>query len=576
MQPHEYIKEYYDEAVLPGGWRYSIPETLKMVSLYYSGKYKTGQYDDKNFRKFFYNITKPSCDIAVKFIDLDSKDVRLIPERSGDEWYTWLFERQLKEWMDQSHFGQLLNEIVVDFPKFGHIIIKKAGGKLHRVNIENIRVSPTEKTLEDPEWMYELHIWDRKKVEGVGGPEAIKMLDDRCEKQNKYVVYEEYVKTDSGFARRFLVDVFNVLEKDGKTKSSTEAAINDSYEYLPPVVLKEDTVSKVPYYELKWEEIPGRWLGFGFVEYLEDNQVAVNETENLERKALMFKAINAWYTADQTLGGQNVLSDFDNGDILLTPSQIAPLQKDNADLSAYNNTRAYWKENTERKTFTSDITTGANLPSRTPLGVANLQAQFATSYFEQKRENLGMFIRRLVEECVIPSLLPKFSKKHTQVFSGEDLEHLHEVVLRAKTNQMINRYIDRTGYAPSQVMVDDFKQQVQNQLNNTTQMYVEVPDNVYKNAKYSTRVITTGESMDINAQSQLLSLALQIKNSNPGIDQDPTGRAILFKLLTLGGMSPVDLQMMSKKAAPQPIVPGGSVSAPEIIPPSINQQPLSV
>lgn len=567
MKDSKKIQQFYEDVQMPGGWTHNLADRLKTNELYYLGKFKTGPYDNRGFRKFFLNVIHVACDIARKFMDLDTRDVRLVPERDGDEWTVWLMTRQLKLWMKLKGFARFLNELPDDFLKHGHVVVKAVNGTTKIVPILNLRVEPRRKWLREMNCFYEVHEWSREQVEEIATSAALAELDARLgTSMYTYIVYEKYEKKGKKWAREYLADCFSYNDKGG-IQRAVEAQINETREYLPPVVLKADELLKLPYYEEKFEHVPGRWLGYGLVEYLEDNQIAINETDYLERKALHYKALQLWVTADDQLGGQNALVNAENGDFITSQSPVTPLGKDNSDISAFNNTRNVWKDNTDQKAFTSEFVSNGTLPSRTPIGVVNVQAQFATAFFSLKQEVLGILVKQLLEEVIIPEFLKDTQKKHSQVFMGSDEEigYVHNAITRSMLNKMIAKHVAKTGYAPTQIVTDDFRLQIQKQLKETTELYIEIPESEYENSKYSVDVVITDENVDIGAKTQVLSTALQIKNANPAIDQDPMGKAILMKFLSLGGFSPVDFELMNanKANAPQmaaPMEAGGSIS----------------
>jgi hypothetical protein len=371
-----------------------------------------------------------------------------------------------------------------------------------------------------------------------------------------------YVKEGTKWRRTILAGLTDVRSNAGIIKTP-ESKINEGSDFLPPIVLVDDTVQRTPYRELKWEDVEGRWLGFGFPEYLRDNQIAENEAENLERKALILKALQLYQTSDETISGRNVLTDTMNGDILIAGDVIAPVAKDNADLSAYNNTRERTRDNIERKTFTSDITTGSNLPSRTPLGVANLQASLATSYFELKQENEGLFIKDLLFDDVIPDFKNKTAKQHAMDFirSDEDRKKAEEFILDLKKWEYRHNYINKTSFKPTLEQLDKVFTDANDELKNKESLSILIPEAAYAEAKYRLDIDITGESIDVSSRSQALQIALQLMGSNPMIMQDDSMRTALFKFLELQGVNPNELNMLGKptQALPQ----GGSVATPQ-------------
>ena len=334
------IQRFRNPIEMPGGWLFDHAKTLRRINLYTVGKFESGEYDSLGFRKFFYNITKPAIDIARKFIDLDTKDVVLIPEHQDEEFKLWLMQKDLRQWMKTEGFADLLNELKSDFPKYGSIVVKKSKDGLKRVPLENLRFDPSAKSLSDSDFVYEVHLMSAGEIKKMPwNKDAVKILLDSGKK--KYEIFECYFKADDGWERKFYADVFRIQDKNGVITHSIEAHINDSNEYLPPQELHSDKIEEFPYREKHWERLPGRWLGFALGEYLTDNQIAVNEDVNLERKALHIKALNIWWTQDEMIGN-NLLTDMQSGEVVKTSSAIHAVQKDNTDLTAFASSFNKW------------------------------------------------------------------------------------------------------------------------------------------------------------------------------------------------------------------------------------------
>lgn len=566
------IASFYDSIDMPGGYNWNHRIALQTIDLYYNSRYKTGQYDNLGLRKFFSNIVKPACDIATKFIDLDTKDIVLLPEHNDDEFRVWVMQKKLKQWLKESEFGVLLNDIAFDLPKYGSVVIKKAlygdDSRWKKVNLQNLRFNTTAECLSDSEFVYELNSMSRTKIKKMKewDQKAIGELFARGTGQT-FLTYLCYDKTIEGWHLTVRADLFSTKVKNGGINRAVESEINDEGDYYGSLVLYEEDVEKLPYRELHWEKVSGRWLGYGFVEYLEENQIAINEAENLERKGLAFTSLKLWQTRDENVAGTNVLSGAQNGGIIKVDSEITPISMEERNLNAFNNTRNNWNANTERKTFTSDITTGASLPSRTPLGVANLQASLASSYFELKREGYGLFVKELVLEDIIPDFEKDTMKEHILTFLGTDseIERLDSMIVKMYMDNAIMDYAEKNGYFPSLLEREQVKGKVIEQIRQNRNRYLKIPEAFYRNAKYIVDVNVTGESVDNGAKAQVIQLALQIMGTNPGILQNAVTKQMFFSLLSLGGVSPVELGITEAPPAnSNPQVPGGQ--APEAAP----------
>lgn len=563
------IESFYDSFDMPGGYSFNHVERLQTIDLYYNSQFKTGNIDELGLRKFFFNIVKPASDIATKFIDLDTKDIILNPDKPEDELRVWIMQKKLKQYLKEAEFGLVLNDIAFNLPKYGRVVLKKDfKRRWNLVNIQNLRFNPSVKCLEDSEFVYELIAMSRSEIrKAKWNEDAIKELFGRGYDQS-FHIYECYDKTEKGWVRTIRGDLFSSVKAE-EINRTVESEINEQNDYYGSITLFTETVKKLPYRDdFIWEKVPGRWLGYGFVEYLEENQIATNEAENLERKGLAISSLQLLQSSDENIAGQNVLANARNGDIIKVDSPLTKVDLAERNLAAYNSTRANWNGNTERKTFTSDITTGASLPSRTPLGVANLQASLASSYFELKRENYGLALKKLIEKDIIPDFEKDTDEEHTLTFFGsdEDLEKLDKLFTKRIMDDAILDYASKHGYFPSREEKDRVRAVVESKLRGNKNRYVGVMRSAYRNAKYIVDVNITGESIDNGARSQLIQLAMQMMGTNPALIQNPLTRRAFFAFLSLGGVNPIELGlndipvMSEQQMQGQMMQPGGSVS----------------
>jgi hypothetical protein len=567
------ISTYYNPVSMPGGYIFDTAKTLKTIELYLNGRFESGAYDNNGLRKFFYNITKPACDVATKFIDLDTKDVILNPEPGSDEFYVAMKQRHFKQWMKENKFGVLLNEIAEAYPK-GTVFIKKFKGNKYAITpTVNMRFDPSANSLNDSPFVYEVLQMSAYEMEDMGWDlSSIDQLKNRLDVPY-YLVYECYQRTRDGWDRTFVSGLYDKL-KGGQVIKGAEAQINSKdEEYAGEIVLHSDTVKKLPYRELYWEKVNGRLLGKGFPEYLFDNQIAENEAENLERRGLIFKALQVWQTKDEGTP-DNLLTDIENGAVIKTIDELRPVQKDNSDLIAFKSTRDRWQLNSDKKTFSFDIATGANLPSRTPLGVANMQASMVSSYFDLKRENFGLFIKYLILEDILPEFDKEFATKDfkmTILGSDNEIGNIDSEITNRAAATSRSKYMSDTGFAPEEsddmAMMDGIKRQLKANKNR----YIKIGAGSYKGMDHTVDVITTGEQIDTGSIKQTLMVVVQMIGSNPAIITTEPMRSIIFKMLELSGISPADIQMLKEKETTipqQPMPQGGSVAMPQNVTPS--------
>lgn len=557
------IASTYDSVEMPGGWSRNQVDVLKMVNRLVHSKFKTGQYDSQGFRKLFDQIVVPACDIATKFIDLDTRDVLLDSIHANDEFRVFLMKRRLEQWLEDSDFGVLLNDMTTAWPRDGHIVVKKSkGGKWKLVPLHNIRNNPAAAGLVTDSFA-ELYLLSLGEMEDLGWD-----TEDLVARgvEAEYIIYDCFTKTKKGWHRQVKGDLWSG-KKDGRPVRSVDSEINYQKEdFIGSVTLYEEDIKEHSYRELKWRDVPGAALGLGFVEYLEDDQIAFNEVEHLEGKGLAVHSTPLWQTRDEEIAGKNTIVNYQPGTIVRSISEITPIATEARNLAQFNERRQNRRSTVERKTFTPDITTGASLPSRTPLGVANQQASMAASFFERKREELGLFIKRLLIDDVIPSFTQDTALEHTMIFSCADDEssYLDDAITSALVGQEIYDYSSKHGWFPSKEQKELIKLQVQDKLKGKKNRYLKIPDGFWKNAKYIVKINITGENTDVGVKSQVIQMAMQILGTNPAVTTDPVQRAMLFKLLNLGGISPVELGLTTLPPS-QPAMPpqvAGSMAKP--------------
>lgn len=553
VRVRSFISGFYQPVEMPGGYSFNHVDTLETIELYYNSQFRNGPRDEEGLPKYFYNIVKPACDVAEKMTDLDTKDIRLIPEKPDDERTLWLMQRDLKQWLKDTNFGVLLNQINHDYAKYGHVVIKQLkSGKWKKVNITNLRVDPSAPTLDKSTMVCEVLMMTRGEIEEMGAWDKIEknVLFTRNPHENVFTVYECYEHNHDGgkkYKRTIMADILKTKSGNGFHETA-EAEINDRDDFLPGVVLHEDEVDALPYRELKWEEVPGRYLGRGMVEYLFDNQIKVNEIEILEGRALQLASLQLFQTSDDQIP-DNLLTDKRPGDVIKSPTGLSPIATEARAIGEWNNTRSRWDSNTQSKTFTFDTVRGETGPSGTTLGATQIATGMATSYFNLKRENFGLFLKELFLDDILPSFKDQNRKEHMVKFLGSDpeIEKLYKAVAEATLRQKLFGYMRRTGLMPNLAIINVEKQKILNNIRKRKDIFFNIIENTYKDVKVKVDIVITGENMNVGAVTNSLQVFMNIIGANPGILRDRPSRTALFKALSLVGMSPVDLNLIEEQ-----------------------------
>lgn len=540
------------------GYNFNQKETLNRIFLYFNSKYESGEFDDQGDKKYFYNIVRAPCNTATKAIDFDTKDIRIFTAEGGDYWTTWLFARDLKFWMKDRKFGKVLNRIFFELPIFGSVVLKIIDGKIYFVDLRNFIIDQAADSLDKANYIIETHNYTPIEFTKIAKEKQWKnwekVLDLFRNSKDSYIkVYERYgedPEDDFAFKRIILAEV----QKD-------------------IIVLDEEKIEEIPYWEFHWEKIPGRWLGIGRVEIVFDPQIRVNEITNQQVKSSYWSTLRIWQTTDEGID-RNLLTDVENGEILHVESEIRPVDMVDRNLSYYSSEIQKWLTNRDEITFSYDVIRGERLPAGTPLGSAQLATAMISSYFDQIRENIAMDIKELFYEVIIPSFMKENSREHLLRIAGEDLEELNNLMIKIKRNEKIINYIQRNKTYPSSQEIKIIESIIKEELKNKKEEFIYIPKDFYKDVKYKIDIDIVGEAIDTRIRATNMWLALQAITSDPTLLIDPIKKKFFYKYLEMGGISPVDLNLETtpslqeeiSKIAPTNIIQrgGGGVSKPTI------------
>lgn len=574
----ENIRLWYEPVEMPGGYTFSYPDTLIKINAYYNSRFLSGDYDDQGQKKIFYNIVKPSCDVATKFIDLDTKNIIFIPENNNDEYSLMLMQKKFKRWLKDNEFSVFLNECGQKLPKYGHIVVKKTKEGWKNVNLMNLRLDPSVSKLEDSPFVYEINTMTRDEILEMNwnGDDLDYIKEEKDNKQ--FIVYECYHKVGKNkWERTIKTGLFNLKKDNGVIETPESMYVGkDTDKWLPSLTLHKDN-NKLPYRECKFEEVEGRHLGLGFVEMLFDPQIRINEIQYLKAKALYLKALQVFYSRDENIG-DNLITDVDFGDIKHTTSEIVQVQRDNVDLSAYNQEENRWDMAVTNLTHKTDIAMGDRLPSQTPLGLGELQAGLTISFFNLKRENFALFIKKIIFDDILPEFKKKNKESHTILIpkTEDEYEILLQETIESTLTDVVNKVV-QSGYIPSYNELKDIKNKIEQKLRSKNNLEFKINKGFYDNLKANIDIIITGESLDISSKQSIYQFVLSTMATNPQILISPITRTIFFKIIELMGQNPLELGLLKQLSAQFSQQNTAPIEGSKVAPaPQTPQQTLSV
>lgn len=568
------------------GYSFNQKELLRRIELYFNSKFETGEFDSQGFKKFFYNIVQFPVDIEAKATDIDTKDYVFLPEDTKYQTGTFLIQKEFLNWMKENKWGQKLNQIIRDRPKYGTVVVKKIKDTIRPVSLHNIINDPTVEHL----WqghVIETHVmtanelrgmpWDKKAIEDI-----IELYEDDLE-ENQIIVRERYgycnlkdidaeAKEDKTVYALVVVAGVEKKEYDKAKKEETELGRVLYYKTIS-APKSEKNLGDFPYRESHRRKMHGRWLGIGKVEELFDPQIRMNELQNIKSKGLYWSSLQLFQSRDKTVA-RNMLEDVLNGEILRTDSEITPVNTTRMDLQAFNQEEQRWDKNVQERSFTFEAETGQALPSGTPFRLGALLAQKSGGFFNMIREDVGMFLIDLFYEFMVPIFKADKKKEHI-VMLPVDEEGLKDKI--AEYTEFLLQEEMNSGYLPPNL--EERRAAIQQKLSNRKFFPIKVPDTYYDNIKFKIKLSITDEQLDYNQKMESVSNLLQVVSGNPMVLQNPEIRGILFEILNLAGLNPSNLGLnkpISAQQSPQALMQGTQGNQPMPVNPGVAQPPMGV
>lgn len=567
----------YNEIQLVDGLTFSQYRTIKKIHKYYNSHYDLGDYEVVNGvqrKKVFFNINKWRCDVSTKMLDIDVKDFLLISENPATELNVYLLEKEMKYWLKKHKLGKVLNEVVRKLPVYGSCVLKKTKSGAEVVDLRHFYIDQAAESLKTSRYIIQKHlmtpaqlrkmkgVWnnvdqvienctnyvatgydaDQAFVAQVGSPYA-EIFERYAEVPASYLTNDGYLGKDNDeyVMARFIVAGVDQVERNDKGEITGENGI----------VLFSEKVSELPFKEVHYNKTEGRWLGIGVVEDCFEDQRRVNEIRDQEAKAMELSSMILLQTKDDLIQ-KNALADLENGDIVRVRSELTQVNM-TAQTGEFNSAANAYEQHADRMTFSYDVIRGETpAASATATSVIN-QAQQASSVFDYKRENIGLFIQEFITDLVFPELAKKLNTPHVFRFAASVDE----------MNRMRDKAID--GYIRQQILagkmevptageIDLIRDAMRRQyMKAGNQMWIDVEKDFFQNLDYEVSLEITGESKNVQTQLTNLGIVLGELGKNPQLLQNPVLKKVFFKQMSLMGMSPSELDVADSQLQQNPM-----------------------
>ena len=411
-------------------------DTLNQIVAYTDSHYTSGQIDERNRRKPFFNISNRILHKQRTAEDIDTKDINLTTQRPDHYAKSMLMSVANKKWMKLTNFPLTLNKMTETRGRFGGLLVKKVikDGMvtIEVADLSQLITDPVDiasGTKIDPQKYNASELIDMKKSGWYNIDEAIALneMDDSTDNTDYIDVYiidgvlprtykDENAEKNEYSHQMHVITLSTTLDDNGDEK--TEGITLYCSE------TKENVYKYLPY-----ENVSGRSLGRGMVEQSFEAQMSINEIIINEKNTMDVtgKAL-ATVQGGSGIKGSNILDGYVDGTVIEdTTGTLKPFQFQANNISYNQTMRQAWTNNNDGQASVLDVNTGDMPASATFRGQA-LQNQNADALFGLRREEMGIFLQEIYRDWIIP-YLKKWVK--TQEFmemelSAEDMQRVIE------------------------------------------------------------------------------------------------------------------------------------------------------
>jgi len=527
-----------------GGYEYSQWDTLQTIEYMDGSKFLSGERDSEGQQKFYLNTAVFRREVATKNIDIDLKNFLFIPEEDKSEKGTIVVRKKFRKWAKDNGLSEMLNESGERFPKYGTLVGKRVGKEIELVPLMKLRNQQDAKTLKDASYVIQEHTLTKHELEDYKDWD-ISNLDLKF--NDTITVYERY-----GYFPKAL------LNSDKGEVIADEAVYGVVFVALDKgihgatILFAEET--ECPFLEIHYAKQDGRWLGIGEMEKQIENQAARNMVFNLRKKSLAWSAKNIFQTQDDTIVN-NLVREVKDGDILKVSTPNGVFKVDTATRASvdYNSLDQLLEENSNQRSFTFEAATGESMPSGTPFRLGALVSNAVNTYYDKKREQLGLFWKKIIYEFMLDSFIRQTPEEFTEHIC--DTEEGFEEMREAKKDLLIGKMILQQVLERKPVDMEAIKTAVEMGLSKISKDYFTMTRQEIKDLKYTFDIDITGESINMPQKMETLTSLYTAQLQQGQLEQ---ANMTLKKIMILAGE-----KMPRQTAQPQMAQMGGQMGQPQ-------------
>jgi hypothetical protein len=552
-------------------------EDINTIEAYLNSKHISGEYDDLDREKPFFNIVLAARNIWVKATDLDRKNIRAKATKAKDELASFLFTMHLNKWMKDENFGKFLNDWGIQLASFDSSVVKfvekKDGLKFKVCNWNNLIVdvvdfysNPVIEILElTPAQLKQNKTYDREIVQKLLSslnPREGTDKQKKDQKSNYIKIYEVHgelplsyltgkEEDEDEYVQQMHVITFLESKEAGKFDDFT---LFSSREKQNPYML----TYLIP-------NVDGSISLNGAVKTLFQAQWMVNSTAKAIKDQLDLASQLVFQTSDGNFVGQNFLSQITTGQILIHKENqpLTQVANNSHDISALQSFGQQWQNIAQEISSTPDAMMGKQPPSGTAYRQTALVQQQASSNFDIMIQNKGLFIEEMMRKYITPYVLKQMDTAE-EIRTTLDAYGIDKIDQMYIGYQAVKRFNDKAIEAVlNDTELPDINQEVMGvkaELNRqgstrylkpsdiATKTWKEVLGDFEATVEYE----ITGENKDKQSALDTLSNVFRDLIAMQGMPMSPEQKIVFNKILNLTGeINPLELGNTPSQPMPQ-------------------------
>jgi len=568
--------------------------------------------DENGDDLYFHNIIVPRNAHATKNIDIDRKDIAVSSDTPDGWFFSFFLRNEIQQWMQDTGFGKLLNDLATNLPNFGKVIWKRTGSgddlRIEEVDLRDVVFDPSAKTIADsalfierstsmPPWKIMQKCGNRE--DGGWNEGACREIIAQAQAKHDTFIRKSGADTTQltqfslsdtmpnpdiwecygWFSQEILDELKGVEEKKGESTDDCEyyylkIVVGGLESKAPNVLFWEecDWETDFPYKEFNWfRRVPGRCLPQSNTEVLIGLQIRINELINRFFTALRMGSLQVYQTRKNTVQ-RNLLTDMQNGDIIVTKDPLEPIQTEVRAFGQYETELNNIERQADLLCNTTDIITGENMPTNTPFRLAAQLGVSAAKIFDQVREDIGLVLSEVFYEWVLPEIIEDLTLEHVLEVTGsvDEMKMFDEQFRKFQAAQSLKKYILQTNRLPTAEQMGVLESAISDDMKNRSRK-VMIEDGFFTMEKCrSLRIYfdVSDERRNLVAERETKSTLLQIIAANPAVLESEEARMLLGGIMESSGISPMVLASFASK--PTPKAPNPAMAAP-----AENQSPAS-